>query len=279
MVYWDDPASLRSQDEKRHIFEVNLEVYNLISIFLSTSQILELIEMLNEENEAIFEAAILKFSSLVTRRRYYLVGSVVAGKSTSLEALRCFATFEEWFGRPPQVMYQDHKTLSPAERTEVDDWLYTQLREKNDRMRSTGVGIHIMDRGFLDLCAFSETGDENQKKLKEMRERVCRVSGPLENGQIIYLYAQEVVLSERQARRGKLRGPSKSIDYDGAALVQQDKALREIYRPGSSSVYDTSHQSADRISRRIAREILLGEYHPFNFEGRIDEILANGGNL
>jgi hypothetical protein len=277
IIYWEDSTSPKSDEERGHIFDVNLDVYNLISIFLSTQQIGELIELLNEEDMDLFEADLLQFSGHSTRRKYYLVGSVVAGKSSSLELLRCFATFEEWSGRPPEKMYQDHKTLTPSDRKEIDDWLYSQLRSKNDKMRRAGVGIHVMDRAYLDLCAFSETSDENVKKLQELRNRVCKFGGPLEAGQIIFLEAEEKVLGERQARRGKLRGAKKQIDYDGASLVVQSGTLKTIYDPKNGFSFDNTHEGSDRTARRIARQILLESYSAFDFEKRIDEILANGG--
>lgn len=277
IVYWENPVSPRSAEERKHIFDVNLEVYNLISIFLSTQQIGELISLLNEEDMALFESALLQFSPHSTRLKYYLVGSVVAGKSSNLELLRCFTTFEEWSGRPPEKMYQDHKTLTPADRGEIDNWLYSQLRNKNDKMRRAGVGIHVMDRAYLDLCAFSETPAENVSKLNDLRQRVCRFGGPLEAGQIIFLEAEETALSERQARRGKLRGAKNQIDYDGATLVQQSKILQGVYGPEVEFTFDNTHEGRDRTSRNIARRILLGTYKMFDFEKRIDEILAGGG--
>jgi len=277
IVYWESPASPRSAEERKHIFDVNLDVYNLVSIFLDSQQIAELIDLLNEEDMDIFESDLLRFSSHSTRRKYYLVGSVVAGKSSNLELLRCFATFEEWSGRPPEKMYQDHKTLTPTDRKEIDDWLYGQLRSKNDKMRRGGVGIYVMDRAYLDLCAFSETPAENVDKLQELRKRVCKFGGPLEAGQIIFLKAEEEILSERQARRGKLRGANKQIDYDGASLVLQSKTLENVYNPSTEFTFDNTYEGSDRTSRDIARQILLADYEVFDFEKRIDEILAVGG--
>jgi hypothetical protein len=174
-------------------------------------------------------------------------------------------------------MYQDHKTLTAADREEIDRWLYSQLRTKNDKMRRAGVGIHVMYRAYLDLCAFSETPAENVSKLNDLRRRVCKFGGPLEAGQIIFLEAEETALSERQARRGKLRGANKQIDYDGAALVQQSKTLKDVYGPKADFTFDNTHEGSDRTSRRIARQLLLAAYTPFDFEKRIDEILASGG--
>lgn len=279
IIYWENPACPKTAEERKHIFDVNLDVYNLISIFLETPQIAALIDLLNEEDSGLFEADLVKFSQHPARRKYYLVGSVVAGKSSNLEGLRCFSTFEEWSGRAPEKMYQDHMTLTTSERKEIDDWLYSQLRDKNDKMRRAGVGMHVMDRCFLDLCAFSKTDAENVEKLKELRARVCKHSGPLEAGQIIFLEADEHVLSDRQARRGKLRGATMVIDYDGASLVKQSASLKAVYVPEPEFTFDNSREGSDKTSRRIARQILLGDYTPFDFEKRIDELLVSGGKL
>ena len=281
IVYWDDPSSPRSDEEKRQIFNVNLEVYNLISIFMTTAQIAGLIQLLNQPDDGVFETELLKLANVKPRRRYYLVGSIVAGKSTNLEALRCFSTFEEWSERPPEKMYQDHETLTADERKAINDWLYSQLREKNDRMRRAGVGIHIMDRGYLDLFAFSKTPEENLTKIDEIRARVCNINGPLESGQIIFVRANEKTLSDRQARRGQLRGKKKEgqIDYDGAKLARQSQILEAIYHPSAASKFDTSEVQSDVTSRCMARAILMDAYEPFDFEGRIDVLKANGGNV
>jgi SIR2-like domain len=50
IIYWENSAHRRTDEERQHIFDVNLDVYNLISIFLETKQIAELIDLLNEED-------------------------------------------------------------------------------------------------------------------------------------------------------------------------------------------------------------------------------------
>ena len=60
IVYWEDASLPRSDDERRHLFEVNLEVYNLISLFLSSPQIAELIQLLDETEEGTFESDLLR---------------------------------------------------------------------------------------------------------------------------------------------------------------------------------------------------------------------------
>jgi hypothetical protein len=278
IICWEHSPSRRSDRERSHIFQVNLEVYNLITIFLDTAGYAQLVHLLNETEEDNFENDVLRVSPKeVTRRRYYLVGSIAAGKTTNLEALRCFATVEEWSGRPPVTMYRDHDTLDARERAEVDAWLYPQLKGKNDQMSKTGVGIHVADRAYLDLFAFSRTDDENIQKADELRHQLRMVSARLEPGHILFLSANREALASRQARRGKLRGKRKIVDYDGSKLFAQSKVLRKIYMPYRSSFFDTSWESCDVTSRRLARLILLGEYRPFDFEARIDEVCSNGG--
>jgi hypothetical protein len=68
-----------------------------------------------------------------------------------------------------------------------------------------------------------------------LRARVSNFGGPLEAGQVIFLKANEVTLSERQAKRDKLRGANQQIDYDGASLVQQSDILKDVYHPEDSS--------------------------------------------
>ena len=110
-------------------------------------------------------------------------------------------------------------------------------------MRRAGVGIHIMDRGYLDFCAFSKTYAENVKKIDELRERVHAVCGNLEAGHILFIKASEEVLSQRQARRGKLRGKQRNqIDYNGAELAEQSRILETTYRPTEKSIFDTSNE-------------------------------------
>ena len=126
----------------------------------------------------------------------------------------------------------------------------------------------------------SRTSDaENLTKIDQLRVRVSGKSGPLERGQVIFLSAKEDVLCKRQARRGKLRGKRgrRSIEYDGKSLAAQSEILKRIYRPSRNFVFDTSNEPCDKTARRIARRIFTGPYDAFDFESRIDGIMASGG--
>jgi hypothetical protein len=210
-------------------------------------------------------------------RKYYLVGPIAAGKSSTLDLLRCFTTHEEWLGRPPAVMYQDDKTLTAAEQKEVDDFLFPQLMQKNKRMLEAESGLHVMDRAYLDLFAFSKGAAENLRKANELQMRVMGPGDAFQDGQIVYLTADKDALEERLARRGKRKGRLGQIAYSAKKLIAQGKTLEKIYRPAEDSTFDTSRESVGQTAQKIARMMLLGKYVPFNFSSRVFEIVSNGG--
>jgi hypothetical protein len=280
IVYLENGTKPRSNDERLHIFNVNLEVYNLISIFLDTKGISEFLQILNQpQNEFVSRLAYYGVSGDTLRRRYYLIGSIASGKSSNLEALRCFATYEEWSKRPPAIMYQDFKTLTPEEDAEVNAWIYGQLRDKNQKMQNSSVGISVMDRGFFDLFAFSKTDAERLIKAGDLATQVVDVGGrPLTRGHVWFLEADESSYRDRLARRGVI-STSSNRGYRPEQLVEQSAALRSIYKPSDATVVNTGRSPCDVTSRKIARDILLGSYAPFDFTGRLRSIRRAGGNL
>jgi hypothetical protein len=100
-------------------------------------------------------------------------------------------------------------------------------------------GIHIMDRAYLDLFAFSKGRSENLRKANELKRRITDPGDALEEGQIIFLDANKNSLEERLARRGKRKGKLGRIIYKADRLVTQARTLKRIYRPRSGSVFDT----------------------------------------
>lgn len=279
IVYHERDGAPRSPEERRDIFQVNLNVYNLISIFLTKAELTAGIEFLNESNAEEFGEGLLELAGRKLERKYHLVGSIAAGKSSTLEALRCFATHEEWTGRPPAAMYQDDKTLTPDQQREIDAFLFKNLRLKNRRMVKAGPGIHIMDRAYLDLFAFSKDASDIEKKAHQLQSEVIDTTRTLEPGQVVFLHASETALKERLAKRGSRKGGTGPIQFDAARLLEQQKVLEKIYTPQAGSTFDTSRPSIGETAQQIARLILLGEYTPFDFDERLNQILASKGVL
>ncbi len=277
LVHEEDGAP-RSAEVRKDIFDVNLNVYNLISIFLTTREIKAFIEILNLRTGEEFETRMSTLISKKIDRKYYLAGSVAAGKSTTLEALRCFPTLEEWAGRIPPAMYLNDRKLTARQQKVVDDFIFPQLITKNNRMIRQAPGIRIMDRPFLDLFAFSKGRTEVLRKAKELDRRFSELGKRFEDGHIFLIRAAELALEERMARRGIMKGGQKR-GFDAETLVEQERQLSEIYKPDEASVFDTTDSSVGETAKQIARKILLGKYAEFQFQERLDEIIKDAGRL
>jgi len=279
IIFHEKDREPRTEEERKDLFDVNLNVYNLISIFLTTAEIKAFIEIINEENGDSFDRALGALVSSKVDRKYYLVGSIAAGKSSTLDNLRCFTTHEEFSGRVPAAMYQDDKTLTDEQQKEVDDFLFPQLIEKNFNMIRMNAGIRIMDRAYLDLFAFSKGNRvEINRKAIELKKRFKAWGKPLEDGHVFFLKASKPALEERLARRGTNKRVRGKVSFETDTLLKQEAELLKIYGP-PNAVIDTSNSTVGDTAKCIARVILLEKYCPFDFSARLEEIIKKRGRL
>ncbi|MBR0951280.1 SIR2 family protein [Bradyrhizobium canariense] len=263
MIFWMEHENKVSASRRQDIFEANLELYNLITIFLTSPEIREFLDVLNLDERAFGE----RLDSLGEDRRwryhYYIVGPVAAGKSTLLEQLRCFQTHEEWTRPPPREMYLASTNIDDQEREAIDRFIYAELKEKNRRMHAAQAGFHFMDRAPLDLYAFSKSDSENSKKSEELRTLVTR-DQPLQKGEILFIEASPTAL----VRRNMLRGRSPNEAGSEAYFTEQTESLKKVYAP--YFVLSTEQYSAGEVARQVARHVLLHEYRPADLEKIIE---------
>ena len=246
---------------------LNREMYNIVTYFVTKAEIQSVVRTLRLPQEDFVQLT-RRIEADVGHRgsvsHFYVVGSVSSGKSSLIERLRSFRTFEEWPEAPLELMFRDPKSLTPEEKAEVDAWVLKQLARKNDLMQSSQYGIFIMDRAPLDMFAFSQDPEENIKKAKELLVLVG--AGGLKSGGIILLTASSEVLLERQIRRG--RGPEwlKDAAYKAEGLARQDDKIKAIYKVDDA--LDTSRLSIDEVARQAAVRILFDSYVTVSLEDR-----------
>lgn len=257
MIHWIESDDALSEGRRRDIFDANLELYNLITIFLTTSEIKEFLDVLNKDPRAFAELIEEFGDSYRHRYHYYIVGPVAAGKSSLLEHMRCFATHEEWTRPPPPEMYMSFEKLTDTQKAAVDSFVYGELKEKNRRLHDSDVGIFFMDRAPLDLYAFSESDDERIQKTKEIKKRVTR-DRELHSGQIVFIWAEGHCLVTRNYGRGRPPETSGQAEY----YDRQTAALRDIYKPVLE--IQTDRKSVGEIAREVARHAIFGPYTPTN---------------
>lgn len=256
MIYWIEKDGDLTKRQQQDIFEANLELYNVVTIFLTSKEIGTFLRMLNSECRD-FRDFLDEFGpDRRNRYHYYIAGPVASGKSSVLEHLRCFNTFEEWTRPAPKEMYYAHDKLDADAQKKVDAFIYAELKEKNLRMDATLVGFHFMDRAPLDLYAFSKgDADENKRKTAELKEHVTRDKG-LQPGEIVYITARPDSLVKRNLGRGRPPADSGNEAY----FAEQDKQLREVYQP--AAVISTDDFPSGEIARQIARHALFDDYSP-----------------
>jgi len=137
-----------SADQRSAIREANFETYNLVTIFASSSDIAEILQMVSM-SEGDLEG-LLAHHSMVSRYVYYIVGAVSSGKSTTLRHLRDLATIEEWPSHMPTVMNRPSLGLKKTQEAMIDEQLENAIWIKNSEIRDIKTGIVAVDRAPLE---------------------------------------------------------------------------------------------------------------------------------
>ncbi|AVO46631.1 SIR2 family protein [Phreatobacter cathodiphilus] len=262
MVHWIDDDNDYPSHRRDDIFDANLNLYNLITIFLRSEEIREFFCLLLLDDRQFREAVETFEPDRRSVYHYYIVGPVAAGKSTLLEHLRCFDTLEEWTRPPPKEMYLASDKIGEAEQRVIDRFLNEELKEKNIRMHAAGVGFHFMDRAPLDLYAFTPTQEEEKRKSRELRELVTR-SKPLQQGEVLFVHAEPSTIVKRNMSRGRHPDKAGKESY----FLKQTSKLKEVYSP--SFVVSTDELNASETARKVARYALLEEYAPTDLQSII----------
>lgn len=263
-VHWMENEDSLSEHVKKDIFDVNLDVYNLVTIFATTSDIKSIIELVNMRSDDEFRDQLRELNIYKSRYPFYVTGPVAAGKTSILRHLRYFQTYEEWVDPVPAEMYSMHHKLSNDERMGIEDWVLGQIYKKNVIMKKDNPGFYFMDRGPLDLLAFSETSEERSRKIEKLLKQSAD-ENQLVNGQVQYVFAQGDILQERNTRRGRLPNEGGDSKY----LSRQGEDLLALY--STKHIYDSAKKNAGEVAREFAVTALLGEYNETN----LHEILTN----
>jgi predicted ATPase len=265
-VHWLMSQDSLTEEERKEIFDANLELYNLITLFMTTDEIRSFLFAMNATDAEFDEA--LRSSGQNVSQVFYIVGPVAAGKTSVLEYLRCFATQEEWLGENPREMYIASDRVGHEKITMIDNWVYDQVRLKNEQLVGASKGFIFVDRGPLDLFAFSESDGQWPDKAKQVRGKLR--GQKLASGPVVFLHADGQTLVDRNWKRGRTPDVSGSAEY----LVRQGSTLAEIYR--TRTVFETDQVSPDLIAMKVARTALLGEHHVIDVHAKL-ELVARGG--
>jgi hypothetical protein len=271
-IYHVTDHALIKAEEKAAIEDTNFEIYNLITLFLTSEEIAALGAMLamkpskdgNQADE--FE----ELCKLVERKFvFYVVGCVSSGKTTAISHFRALHVFDEWLEpRIPEIIKPSDR-LNDKEREAADAWVIRQIGLKNRNLAHETAGIHLIDRAPLDPFAFTAT-DKWKDKATRIEKEVCdgKPPRPLENGHIILLEAEPKELALRMRSRGN--------PADETYLQKQKDLLTKIYSGPGVTKIQTTQLAPEIVAGDIAKAIFRNDYVPFDCQARLADLKANG---
>ena len=260
-------------DEERLLIEdTNFKVYNLITLFLTATQIALLLKVINPETVA--DAELLDSASICKTKlkyTYYMTGPIGVGKSTTANLLRSLAVLDEWLEPRLEILGRPWDSLTKEEANKADDWIVDQFRKKNDSLRheSTPV-ISVVDRPPLDPLAFTKE-DARPTKASALLSAICPSEAhELEPGVVILLTGIPEELSARVKATGRL-------EYTAQKLKDMQETMKEIYagHPGVVSI-STDFLSIPELTKRVAQIIHRDKYEPANLMAMLKAHEARG---
>jgi hypothetical protein len=245
-------------DEQSRLLEVagNFDVYNLITLHLTRDELNALATLLTTA-EADFQAYAEEIGP--TAYRYYVVGSVAAGKSTTVGHFRSLMTQDEWLEERAPGMEKDPSLLNPEEEAEIDKWVADQVARKNVKLEKTSqTGIHVIDRAPPDALAFTHR-DKWKEKAALLRSRISPGQATARRvvpGHVIFLEGDPEVMACRAVSLHK------ATDHE--KLKNQQDTLWEVYgkltpHKGVSKV-DVRERSVAEVVKIVAKIIFLTPY-------------------
>lgn len=273
----------------------NFNTYNLYTMYLTSDEINILMEML-----------LLKFDDfnsicidVIKTRKFFVMGSVAAGKSTAVSQFKCFQTYDEWLDDMPDDMDKAPSELENDKVKAIDTWISEQIWRKNDNLVKTTTNnlpcISIIDRTPIDAYAFFdndlvspdgiETSEDKKKRIEKLniswKEKARlhlsqkTVGSSLTGGKIIFLQGEipEMVKRAKQKFRGH---------EDRDLHIQQDELLYlargacKMCGENTVNIINVTNKSIEQVAKEIAEVIYFSEYTEVDFQRMLDAIADKG---
>jgi len=259
--HWIPTKDTFSEIERQLISETNFKVYNLITLFLTSSEIRLLLKLINDS-----EISDGKLKDLATRSAiplkytFYMTGSIGVGKSTTTSHLRNLNVVDEWLEPRPEILGVPWDKLTKNERDFVDEWIADQFTKKNDTLRhEQNAVISVVDRPPLDPLVFTPESKRSAKAIF-LANHLCPDDGHgdygIEEGVVILLLGDPKELSARVRATGRQK-------YTARKLKRMQFDMKELYEsmPGTISI-DTQFMGIAELTKRVAEVIHRRKYVP-----------------
>ena len=254
--------------------DANFNVYNLQTLFLTGEEINSLGALISApENDfnSLAEEVVHHYSF-----RYFVVGSVAAGKSTTVNYFRSLLTQDEWTEQRAPNMEKAPDLLTEEEKIEIDNWVAEQVNQKNLNLIDTAnSGIHVIDRAPLDAFAFTLEKDMWKSKATLLRSAVApglATERKLVPGHVIFLQNDPDVMAERAISLHKNTNAEK--------LRNQQNALLHVYKKlkpeNGMTIINAFQKTPGEVAKEVANIIFREGYVEADMHQLLLDIEENG---
>ena len=257
-VHFTPEGDKRDEEIEAAIFEANFESFGLYTLFLNSSEIKTLAELIEMETSTFAS----RHAKLKPKFVYYMIGSVGAGKSTAASNMRNLITYDEWIDeRKPELAIPEDE-VDKGKMNSLNSWIADQFHKKNFAMQDCKEGIHVIDRAPLDPLTFGPVEDRSKKANMLIEKITDDGAWKIEPGHIIELSATLEEIRIRNSLKHKFWPDDK---YQKLL----DK-IEEVYGKLDRSVVSTTGRSIQEVSKHISRIIFVDEYKPTNIQEQLE---------
>lgn len=254
------------------IRQANFNVYNLVTLFLTQSEIAALADLLNPkcfDDDDLSDFAVEIGRPLAYR--FYITGPLGVGKTTTANQLQNLTVLDEWMVPRPAILAKPWDTLTDFEKQQADDWILNQFKLKNDVLRHARIGIFIVDRPPLDPLVFTAE-PERSAKAKALLACMCpQDKWEAAEGAVVRMIGNPEELSVRVLATGRDR-------YDAAKLTRMQEDLEAVYEGEGVVILDTQGMTVRDVTKRVTQVIHLLEYTPYGVNARLKHFRGAGGS-
>jgi len=283
------------QTHKASETKANFDTYNLFMMYLTSEEINTLMEMLQLGFDD-FNAICNKIKKAM---KFFIMGSVAAGKSTVVSQFKCFKTYDEWLEDMPDGMDKAPRDLDKKNEKKIDNWIAEQIWRKNANIDLTTKSnlpcILIIDRTPIDAFAFfsndinisdgNENEEEKSKRTKQLdllwkKKAILHLSKKgadqsLVGGKIIFLQGEVHEMVKRAKQ--KFRGHKKNdLQIQQNEILHLIKGARHKYKDKSVYIINVTNKNIEQVAKEVARVIYFEEYAEVNFQNILDSIAKKG---
>jgi len=245
----------------------NFETYNLITLFLDSSDIAALGHCLAAPEADLKRCA--KENAVRLSYTFYLVGVPGVGKTTALSQFKDLATWDEWLDERLPEMGKPFPSLTDRERQKVDEWIMKQVGLKNTGLieaeEKAGIGITIVDRCVPDAVTFTQP-----KGWKDKAQSLLEAISPKKAN--LKVYPGHVILLVGDAEEISIRAEIKNRKAKAKYIEGLQAALDTVYGSRGVTKLDVSRLTIREAVKEVARLIHLENYTTCNLQKRLEDI-------